>query len=335
MVLLGGCVGEVASSPALPFLSERRVQPDALSLTLSTNPARPHRQTSFANLRQPTTVVEFLEREDEGGYRLRERLRRQGYSFQNLSQGVALGEETHLTGHLLFRQEGRFTRVNEEGTSIHAFPETDWLLGASLSQRIGKRFFVGAGASWWRSKRTVSEERTRYAHGWLFDGGVFGALAPTWEIGIVARNFGRGISLPAKPRRELLFGVTGKYPLRENTSLEWAVDVRTPSKRGLQGSGGVALLFAERFGIAVGCQRFVEELRSLAENGSDQREWVSEGLTVGGSARLGGWVVGVRARPSFLPRAAERRDVRQGRQQWNLTLSSFEGKWGKNAVEKR
>lgn len=318
-------MGEVTSSPALPFLSERRIQPETLSLTLSINPARPPQQTGFINLRQPTTVVEFFEPDDDRGYRLRERLRREGYSFQNISRGFALAEKTHLVGHLLFRQEGRFTRVNEEGTSLHAFPETDWLLGTNLSQQLGKGFSMGVGASWWRSKQVVAEKGTRYAHSWLFDVGVYGTLVQGWEMGFVARNLNRGISLPEKPRRELFFGVARKHSLSENTSLEWAVDMRLPSKRGFQGSGGASFFFAERFGITVGYQRFVEELHSLAESGSDQREWTSEGLTAGGSVRLGDWVVGVRVRPSFLPRAKEtlRREVRRGGKQWALILSSI------------
>jgi hypothetical protein len=327
----------VAGSPALPFLSERRnatVRVDGLSDALSANPSVPRHRLGATNVRVPDTVVDLLEPDGEGGYNTTNHLRRNGYALQTVSRRFALGENTSLLTDVSFRQSGRFTRVDEDGISIHAFPETDWLVGAGISRQIGRALAAGATANWLRSKQTVPAETTRYAHGWTFDIGIAATVTPDWRIGVVARHLGNGISslglgVPTEPRREFVLGSEFRQRVARRADVEWAADVRVPSKRGAQVSGGATLVLADRIGVTVGYERRVERWQSLAEDAtgtalSDERLWVAEGPTFGASALLGDWHVSGRVKPTYLPRVDGdvRREVVAGRWQWMVALSS-------------
>jgi hypothetical protein len=333
-----------ADATALPYLSEMAdptaravgmvlaVPPGGLA-SLDANPAAgarsPGRGWSLSGLRVPTTRADVLTRDADGRPTAHGQLVLEGYALQVLRAGSAVTSNTWMAGEVAFRQQGPFTRVDHEGTSVHAYPETDWLLAGTAVRRLHPRLSVGASAKWLRSKQLSPEGRTVFRHGWGFDLGVDGQAASGWRIGAAVRNLGSGLSLPdpALPRRSAHDVAVGTaYVVRLSDSVHWDVtgDLRFPSKRGARFALGTGVVFGDRLGVSVGYHRDVAPLRSVrvdlatGVSATDDRLWVSEGGTFGGWTRLGDWrwSLGVSAAPTPRVGAGERSDVVTSRLQW-------------------
>jgi hypothetical protein len=334
----------VAKTAALPHLSEAT---DATSqaaggvaavgaagvASSSTNPAV-FTDDGFRmwSLRTPETRVRILTADEEGSATSQSLLRRDGYALTGWRRTMSLGESTRFAAEVAFRASGRFTRVDDEGTALHAFPDTDWTLATTLARELGGQLSAGVTAKWLRTKYEDVESPSAYGHGWAFDVG-FHYRQPLWRIGLVARNLSNGLSSldptrPRDPRHEVALGVGRTIALSSNVSLDLASDVRFPSRTGAQFAGGAALALNDDAGVTVGYRRMVERWRADVidpndgTTGADERLWIAEGVSYGVWVELGGWTISAAGSPVYLPdvEGLDRRLVDTSRWQWLVGL---------------
>lgn len=287
----------------------------------------------MTTLRVPTTRVETLTPAPDGGSTTASTLTRDGYALAAFSKPMRLGERTRLTAEVTYRAAGRFQRVDEDGASVHAFPENDTAAGLALSRRLSERLSVGGGGKWLRSKYSDAQGSGQVGLGWAFDAGVVVRPSAGWRIGVTARNVSNGVSYPdparpRDPRREVVVGAARDVALTGAATLLLAADVRMPSARGTQGSAGASITGGDRLGASVGYQRRVERLGSDSDTGdggsaTDIRLWRVMGPTAGAWIRLGAVEVSAAVGPTYLPVALadETHAVRDGRWQWSIGVN--------------
>jgi hypothetical protein len=284
-------------------------------------------------LRVPAARVDVVTPDAAGVANVGATLRRDGYGLAVLRRPMRLGTRTLLTAETAYRAAGRFRRVDEDGTSVHAFPDTDVAVGATLSRRVSSQLSIGGGARWLRSKYSDEANVGQSGRGWAFDAGFVLRPADGWRIGLTARNLSNGVSypdlqLPRDPRHEVVVGVARSVALSDSADLTLAADARMPSARGTQGSAGAAITSGARFGVSVGYLRRVERLTSSAAGSddvvlSDTRLWRAMGPTAGGWLRLGGVEISAAVSPAYLPTvlANETHAVHEGDWQWSVGVS--------------
>lgn len=282
--------------------------------------------------RVPTARVEVLTPAPTGGSTTASTLTRHGYALVSARKPLQLGSRTRLTGEVVYRAAGRFQRVDEEGTSVHAFPEHDLAAGAALSRRVSSRFAIGAGLKWVRGKRLGPEGAAEVGSGVVFDVGAVLRPQPPWRVGVAVRNLSDGLSysgLTPLPdtRNEVVLSSDRTIALSTRATLTFAADVRLPSKDGTQGSASAAIASGGEYGASVGYIRRVAPLDAesgLPDDGftSEVRIWRAMGPTASAWLRLGGVEVSVGVGPSYLPTelADETHAVREGRLQWMVGL---------------
>ena len=246
---------------------------------------------------------------------------------------MRLGDNTLLTAEFAYRASGRYERVDEDGKSVHAFPDADTAVGLGLSRRVSSSLSMSGAARWLRSKYPDAAGDGQSGGGWAFDVGAALTPADQWSVDLTARNLSNGVSYPdprrpRDPRHEVTLGVARSVRLSDAAELTLAADARVPSKSGTQASAGAGLAVGDRFGVGVGYMRRVERMVATStgeasQSGSDTRLWRALGPTGGMWLRLGGVELSASAGPAYLPVALddETHAVRNGRWQWSIGVA--------------
>ncbi|MAF13254.1 hypothetical protein CMK11_22600 [Candidatus Poribacteria bacterium] len=351
LILIATCVlpsYALALPPGLLYLSEAygpsarafgsvAATPDPEHTGVGVNPAAGAMATASGwyatTLRVPAARVDVLMPDPAGVAAVNTTLTRDGYALAILRRPMRRGKRTAVTAEIAYRAAGRFRRVDEDGTSVHAFPDADLAVGATLSRQMSSRLAIGGSAKWLRSKYSDTANTGQSGLGWAFDTGLVFRPAERWRVGLVARNLSNGVSypdlrLPRDPRREVVVGLARSLVLSDSAHLTLGVDARMPSARGTQGSAGASIANGDRFGVSVGYLRRVERLISSAVGAdeavlSDTRLWRAMGPSAGGWLRLGGAELSAAVSPAYLPTplAHETHAVHEGRWQWSVGVS--------------
>ena len=278
---------------------------------------------SVSSLRVPEARSELRAPEPGGGSSTAGHLVQEASSARLLQTGFALWDGSLLRLHAGFRSSGAFARVDSGGSSVHAFPSSDLLLGFGLQQRFGSRIAANAAFKWVRAKRDAGP----VDHAAAWDAGIAFLPSDRWRFGVSARNWSgsdlSALGFESRIRGEAAFGARRVVVLSPRFRLELSADARLPSERGAQGSGGASLIYKDSLAFSAGYLRRAEVRRSLflpVDGGAaapDERLWTRAGPTAGGWLRLGEWRIGVSASPSYLPEGAEA----PLRYQWSVEIA--------------
>lgn len=323
-------------APALPYLSDSPkadARASGNTIALALNPAFPMtvHGTQINALRVPDTRVLLLAGTPEGGQTTSGELYQPGYTYQQIDHIGSLGDQTPFALSVGMRQEGDFTRVDHDGTSIHAFPRADWLVAGSLGRRLSDSVSVGGTAKWLRSKQTGAGGDPAYVHGWAFDAGGAWSIATGWRVGLLARNLSNGVGAleaasPTRLWRQVAVGLGHTRQLTDRVSVDLVGDARFPSKDGAQVSGGGSVGIGDRVRLNAGYERRVEPritTRTDLTTGTttpDEHLWVAQGPTFGGSILLGEWSLSLGASPGFLPIASDGYLVERESSRWTWSF---------------
>ncbi|GIX07600.1 MAG: hypothetical protein KatS3mg115_2003 [Candidatus Poribacteria bacterium] len=231
-----------------------------------------------------------------------------------------------------FRSTGPFTRVNQEGEAIHAYPFSDWYLGFGYGYRWASGAEVAWLVRWVRSKETLPDGTPQYGTGWVHELSALLPLGREMRLGVRLRGLSRGISSPPgerprKPHSELGIGVLRRWQLGAVWGLQALGELRAPAERGPAFSLGGTLSYHDRMGVAFGYQRATVPwagwrvtAEGLQEPVSD-RLWRAEGPTLGIWARLYSWQVAAAVAPVFRPLAGAQEEVRLRSPRWTWSWS--------------
>ena len=202
----------------------------------------PELEWSLMTFRAPETRVELRRALPSGGTETAGSLIREGYEARRFQAAVPLAKTAALRFETAFRSSGEFERIDSDGSSLHAFADSDWLMGVSLQKRF-KKITASAGGKWIRAKR--GGERVDHASAW----DIQLAYAPNarWRFGVHARNLSgsdlSSLGAPARVRGETAAGVQHRMRLSSDFALLLSADARFPSPHAAQGSGGAVLVY--------------------------------------------------------------------------------------------
>ena len=254
----------------------------------------------------PETRVELRRALPSGGSETAGRLIREGYAARRFQAALPLGKTAALRFETAFRSSGEFERIDSDGSSLHAFADSDWLTGVSLQKRFNK-ITASAGGKWIRAKR--GGERVDHASAW----DIHLAYEPNerWRFGVHARNLSgsdlSSLGPPSRVRGETAAGVQHRMRLSSDFALLLSADARFPSPHAAQGSGGAVLAYQNRIGAAAGYMRRAERWKAdylpvnADETAVDERLWIQSGPTAGAWARLGAWKISGSISPVYVP----------------------------------
>lgn len=266
----------------------------------------PELEWSLMTFRAPETRVELRRALPSGGTETAGSLIRKGYEARRLQTALSLGKTAALRFETAFRSSGEFERIDSDGSSLHAFADSDWLMGVSLQKRFNK-ISGSIGGKWIRAKR--GGERVDHASAWDLQL----AYAPNgrWRFGVHARNLSgsdlSNLGAPSRVRGETAAGVQHRMRLSSDFALLLSADARFPSPHAAQGSGGAVLVYQNRIGAAAGYMRRAERWKAdyLPVDADittvDERLWIQSGPTAGAWARLGAWKISGSISPVYAP----------------------------------
>ena len=266
----------------------------------------PELEWSLMTFRAPEMRIELRRALPSGGTETAGSLIRKGYEARRLQTALSLGKTAALRFETAFRSSGEFERIDSDGSSLHAFADSDWLMGVSLQKRFNK-ITASIGGKWIRAKR--GGERVDHASAWDLQL----AYAPNgrWRFGVHARNLSgsdlSNLGAPSRVRGETAAGVQHRMRLSSDFALLLSADARFPSPHAAQGSGGAVLVYQNRIGAAAGYMRRAERWKAdyLPVDADittvDERLWIQSGPTAGAWARLGAWKISGSISPVYAP----------------------------------
>ncbi len=261
---------------------------------------------SLMTLRAPETRVELRRALPSGGSETTGNLIREGYAVRRFQVPFPLAKTAALRFETAFRSSGGFERIDSDGSSLHAFADSDWLTGVSFQKRF-RKLTASAGGKWIRAKR----DRKRVDHASAWDIQLAYEPNERWRFGVHARNLSgsdlSSLGASYRVRGETAAGVQHRLRLSSEFALTLSADARFPSPHAAQGSGGAVLVYQNRIGAAAGYMRRAERWKAdyLPVNGGDiavdERLWIQSGATAGAWARLGAWKISGSVSPVYAP----------------------------------
>jgi hypothetical protein len=280
--------------------------------SLGNNPAglalvKEDNRMSFNMTRFPRTVAVFSKLNDRDKY--------EDYSQYDLSPfGTELLNYAHPFGRLgtlgfgvVFRQEGRFSRVDDEGKAVNTFPENDFAVTLGYGKNLAPGAYIGFDAKVIRSKAQDLKGDDYLGRGYAYNIGYIQRMNTHWKFGGVIRNLSNGLSfasdeIPDKLRRDIIVGIAYQ---RENQrhSQRFGLDFNFPFKEcgfpplggqegGFNANIGGEFWYRQLIGMRLGYVRYIQKRfepilhLTTGNTAIEERLWITEGLTYGLGLRL-------------------------------------------------
>jgi hypothetical protein len=215
-----------------------------------------------------------------------------------ISYALPLSRFGNLGMSFIFHYGGRFTRVDEEGKAVNAFPRDDLAFAIGYSLRTFQGASVGFDIKSIRSKVPVNDGSS-IGRTWAMNLGFLHQVGARVRVGVVLQNIGSRLSfnapdIPDNLRRRLLMGAMYTVRDSKNGVLSLSMDVNPPFEDGPRYNLGAELLYAQRVAFRIGYMRNTETYYDPLFNLHDQssvsegRVWIRKGLTIGVGLKFGG-----------------------------------------------
>ena len=240
--------------------------------------------------------------EDYGEYNF------EAWGIESLNFVFPAGKFGTIGLNAVFRHEGRFSRVDEEGKAVNTFPDNDFAFAFGYGRRLAAGTHIGFDAKFIRSKvqsevdvqidqsdeetEEVSKSVGNTGRGYAYNLGFVQYLNQHWRIGGVLRNLSNGLSfsspeIPDKLRRDVIVGITYQRGDVSDTSFKFGCDVNPPFKDGIRGNMGGEIWYRQLIGLRLGYvkhtqKRFDPVLKLESDKVvEEERLFLTEGFTFG------------------------------------------------------
>jgi len=231
-----------------------------------------------------------------------------------------LGKLGTLGFGVVFRHEGRFSRVNDEGKAVNTFPENDFAFTLGYGRKLASSAYIGLDAKVIRSKSQDLQGDDYLGRGYSYNIGYIQRLNTHWKFGGVIRNLSNGLSfssedIPDKLRRDIIVGIAYQRE-NQNYSQQFGLDFNFPFKEGVNANIGGELWYRQIIGARLGYIRHIQKrfepiLHLNTENITiDERLWLTEGFTYGVGLRLYGLEFNFAYTPQDKPETRENEKLR-------------------------
>ena len=192
---------------------------------------------------------------------------------------------------LAFEHFGPYSRMDNQGQAISAFPQSNHALGVCYAKRLAPNLAFGIDAKWLRSKEVSIEEsnyKGQMGHGYAYSFGFHQIINSRIDSGVTIGNLSNGLSFdnPNIPRKlETRILVSGRYKI-EVAPITFSAEIthQPQFNSGLQFDLTGEIAYRDQIGLRLGYLRWAETQQrkfhylanGQAENG--QNMWHMEGV---------------------------------------------------------
>ncbi len=276
-------------------------------------------------IRFSRTVAAFSKLNNAGKYEDHSQYDLPAYGLEVLNYEFPLGKIGTIGFNFVFRHEGQFSRVNNEGKAVNTVPENDFAFTLGYGKRIAPGAYLGVDSKLIRSKVQDVEGGENIGRGYAYNIGFIQHLNEHWRLGGVVQNLSNGLSfaneiIPDKLRREFIVGVAyqqGSHQhSQDSTFINLGLDFHFPSTDGIRANAGGELWYRQRIGFRLGYMRHIQQRFEPVINLNtdevilEERLWITEGMTYGLGLRLHKWEFNFAYTPQHKPQAKDTEKIR-------------------------
>jgi len=268
--------------------------------SLGNNPAglalEEDNRMSFNLTRFPRTVAVFSKLNDRDKYEDYSQYDLSPFGSELLNYAYPFGRLGTLGFGVVFRQEGRFSRVDDEGKAVNTFPENDFAVTLGYGRKLAPGAYIGFDAKVIRSKAQDLKGDDYLGRGYAYNIGYIQRMNTNWKFGAVIRNLSNGLSfasdeIPDKLHRDIIVGIAYQ---RENQrySQRFGLDFNFPFKEGVNANIGGEFWYRQLIGMRLGYVRYIQKRfepilhLNTGNTAIEERLWITKGLTYGLGLRL-------------------------------------------------
>ena len=192
---------------------------------------------------------------------------------------------------LAFEHFGPYSRMDNQGQAISAFPQSNHALGVRYAKRIAPNLAFGIDAKWLRSKEVSMEEpnyKGQLGHGYAYSFGFHQIINSRIDSGVTIGNLSNGLSfdnlnIPRHLETRIL--VSGRYQIEvDPITLSAEITHQPQFNLGLQFDLTGEIAYRDRVALRLGYLRWAETqqrkfhylVNGRAENEQDM--WHMEGV---------------------------------------------------------
>jgi len=310
--------------------------------SINNNPAglalRNEGMASFNLTRFARTVAVISKLNNADKYEDYSRYDSDAWGMESLNFVFSAGKLGMIGLNTVFRHEGKFSRVDEEGIAVNTFPENDFAFTLGYGKKLATGTYIGFDAKFIRSKvqsevdvqigqsdeeetGEVSQSVGNIGRGYAYNLGFIQSLNRHWRIGGVIRNLSNGLSFSSPEiadelRRDAIVGVTYQRSDVGDTSFKLGCDINPPFKGGIRGNVGGAIWYRQLIGLRLGYVRYTQErfepVLKIASGNiiKEERTFLTEGFTFGVGLRYNKLEINFAHTPQRKPKAEDDENLR-------------------------
>ena len=275
---------------------------------------------SFSLTRFPRTVAVFSKLNDMDKYEDYSQYDFLPFGAELLNYVYPFGRFGTLGFGVVFRHEGRFSRVSDEGKAVNTFPENDFAVTLGYGRKLAPGAYIGFDAKVIRSKVQDLKGDDYLGRGYAYNIGYVQRMNTHWKFGGVIRNLSNGLSfsseeIPDKLRRDIIVGIAYQREYQRH-SQKVGLDFNFPFKEGVNANIGGEFWYLKRIGIRLGYIRHIQKRFEPILNlntgniAIEERLWLTEGFTYGLGLRLHNLEFNLAYAPQHKPEPQETEKLR-------------------------
>ncbi len=332
--------------------------------SINNNPAGLARQNesmvSFNLTRFPRTVAIISKLNNADKYEDYSKYDLGAWGIESLNCVFSAGKFGMIGLNAIFRHEGKFSRVDEEGKAVNTFPETDFAFALGYGKKLTSGTHIGFDAKFIRSKvqaiyinqsneeMGVTKNAGNIGRGYAYNLGFVQYLNQHWQIGGVIRNLSNGLSFSSpeisdearqllsygdKLRRDVIIGITYQRSDANDTSVKLGCDINPPFEDGIRANVGGEIWYRQLIGLRLGYVRHTQRqfepvLRLSADKViEEERLFLAEGFTFGVGLKHNKLEINFACTPQRKPQAEDGERLHLEEDNSIISFSISQGLW--------